>query len=278
MANIFLTDIPLFLYDLYVYPQETRGVRGAANSLLLPPNTASNNVAISNANINQIHPNNTTVLTQNSALTVINPITQDRIEVYAQLDPGSEVTLSLLLWLKSLVYMAQPALELSCVQYPEARHQTYNKYHLRLKLCIQDERLRSRTPWCWMHGLMKTLPCHTTMILQPTHSLMRWTFKSYQKGRKVDILIGLDNSHLMTALEERTGDEGEPHAIHTPLGWIASGGKVLSKSPTIPCDFLYIPMLMILIKRSWNFSKQFEISLFKMKQYSYLFATAMLNK
>ena len=29
----------------------------------------------------------------------------------------------------------------------------------------------------------------------------------------------------MTALEEQTGAEDEPHAIHTPLGWIASGGK-----------------------------------------------------
>ena len=29
----------------------------------------------------------------------------------------------------------------------------------------------------------------------------------------------------MRVLQERTGNEGEPHAIETPLGWIASGGK-----------------------------------------------------
>ena len=41
----------------------------------------------------------------------------------------------------------------------------------------------------------------------------------------VDVLIGLDNSALMRVLQERTGNEGEPHAIKTPIGWIASGGK-----------------------------------------------------
>ena len=43
---------------------------------------------------------------------------------------------------------------------------------------------------------------------------------------KVDILLCLDNSHVMTALKERTGKCGDPHAIQTPLGWVASGGKV----------------------------------------------------
>ena len=42
---------------------------------------------------------------------------------------------------------------------------------------------------------------------------------------KVDLLIGLDNSCLMTVVEERVEQEGEPHAIKTTLGWIASGGK-----------------------------------------------------
>ena len=29
----------------------------------------------------------------------------------------------------------------------------------------------------------------------------------------------------MTALKERTGRHGEPHAIKTPIGWVASGGS-----------------------------------------------------
>ena len=49
----------------------------------------------------------------------------------------------------------------------------------------------------------------------------------------VDILIGLDNSQLMTVLEERVGEIDQPHAIMTPLGWIASGGNVGSDTQEI---------------------------------------------
>ena len=40
----------------------------------------------------------------------------------------------------------------------------------------------------------------------------------------VDTIIRLDNSHLMTVIEERHGERGQPHAIQTPLGWTASNG------------------------------------------------------
>ena len=41
----------------------------------------------------------------------------------------------------------------------------------------------------------------------------------------VDVLIGLDNSAIMRVLREQTSNEGEPHTIETPIGWITSGGK-----------------------------------------------------
>ena len=41
----------------------------------------------------------------------------------------------------------------------------------------------------------------------------------------VNVLIGLDNSTLMRVLQKQTGNEGEPHAVETPIGWIASGRK-----------------------------------------------------
>ena len=42
----------------------------------------------------------------------------------------------------------------------------------------------------------------------------------------VDVLIGNDNAHLMYAKQERVGDSlTEPHAILTPLGWLACGGR-----------------------------------------------------
>ena len=43
-----------------------------------------------------------------------------------------------------------------------------------------------------------------------------------------DVIIGNDNAFLMWAKEERIGESfDEPHAIHTPLGWLASGGVLL---------------------------------------------------
>ena len=42
----------------------------------------------------------------------------------------------------------------------------------------------------------------------------------------VDLPIGNDNAFLMTVLEERVGvSRCEPHAVLTPLGWLACGGK-----------------------------------------------------
>ena len=50
--------------------------------------------------------------------------------------------------------------------------------------------------------------------------------------RKKEFVIGLDNSLLMQVLEERVGSEGKPHAIKTPIGWIASGGSFNEKTST----------------------------------------------
>ena len=42
----------------------------------------------------------------------------------------------------------------------------------------------------------------------------------------VDIIIGNDNAFLMCTMEERMGESrDEPHAMFTPLGWMASGRR-----------------------------------------------------
>ena len=48
----------------------------------------------------------------------------------------------------------------------------------------------------------------------------------------VDLIIGNDNAFLMTVIEEKRGESrDEPHAIYTPLDWLASGDRaVLSGS------------------------------------------------
>ncbi|XP_057376361.1 uncharacterized protein LOC130697472 [Daphnia carinata] len=42
-------------------------------------------------------------------------------------------------------------------------------------------------------------------------------------GGRVDILLGIDQAHLMTAIESRIGQADEPTAIWTRLGWIVRG-------------------------------------------------------
>ena len=48
-------------------------------------------------------------------------------------------------------------------------------------------------------------------------------FEVLPDRKRVDTLLVLDNSHVMTALKECTGRPREPHAIKTPIGWVASG-------------------------------------------------------
>ena len=49
---------------------------------------------------------------------------------------------------------------------------------------------------------------------------------TYYKYDTVNLLIGNDNAFLVTVLEERVGvSRCEPHAVSTPLGWLACGGK-----------------------------------------------------
>ena len=50
----------------------------------------------------------------------------------------------------------------------------------------------------------------------------------------VNLLIGNDNAFLMTVLGEREGvSRREPHAILTPLGWLACGGKSLLEKQNV---------------------------------------------
>ena len=213
------------LYELYVYPQETRSVRGAANSLPLPPDLARNNVATSSANIKQIHTSNTTVLTRILALTVINPQTQEGIQVYAQHDPGFEVTLvsTSLAEELGLHGTARSRIILHAVSGSNASELQ--------RVSFEIETLHTGREIKIQNALVLDAWANQNVILPHDYDLTAYPhfdevpIQVLPERTKVDILIGLDNSHLKTALEERIGAEGEPHAIHTPLGWIASGGK-----------------------------------------------------
>ena len=213
------------LHELYVYPQETRCARGAANSLPLSPNTASNNAATSSANIKQIHTSNTTVLIQISALTVINPPTQDRIAVYAQHDPGSKVTLI------SISLAEELGLHGTARSRIISHTVSGSKASDLQRVSFEIETLHIGREIKVQNAMVLDASADVNVILLHDYDVTAYPHFDevdilvLPERTKVYILIGLDYSHLMTALEERTGAEGEPHAIHTPLGWIASGGK-----------------------------------------------------
>jgi hypothetical protein len=44
-----------------------------------------------------------------------------------------------------------------------------------------------------------------------------------ETGGKVDVLVGLDHAHLLAVQESRVGEEMEPIASKTKLGWIVRG-------------------------------------------------------
>ncbi|XP_045034626.1 uncharacterized protein LOC123475691 [Daphnia magna] len=44
-----------------------------------------------------------------------------------------------------------------------------------------------------------------------------------KSGGKIDVLLGLDHSHLIAVLESRVGGDDEPFASRTRLGWIVRG-------------------------------------------------------
>ena len=65
----------------------------------------------------------------------------------------------------------------------------------------------------------------------------------------------------MTVVEERVGQEGLPHAIKTTLGWIASGGKFVTRKPFIPLErSAQHQMLLILQRRLMTWRKRFVSS------------------
>ena len=53
----------------------------------------------------------------------------------------------------------------------------------------------------------------------------------------IDILIGIDSPELHAVMDERRGQEGEPIARLTPLGWVCFGSvATTSDSKTLPCS------------------------------------------
>ena len=165
------------------------------------------------------------VFTRISAVRISNPQTGISAFVYAQHDPGSQVTLmsSDLVTELGLNTEGESLLTLYTLSNTETRH--FQQVSFDLEALHTDQRFNARKamvipPWS-DEGY--TLPHNQELSAYPHFDHV--DICGLPNRSKVDLLIGLDNSCLMTVVEERVGQEGEPHAIKTTLGWIASGGK-----------------------------------------------------
>ena len=205
------------------YPSEnvSSTERVAVGAASLP----SYNQKASTSVVRKIEAQQTGILTRISAVQISNPCTGKNTLVYAQHDPGSQVTLisKTLLEELDLVPVGKSQITLHTISSSETselenvvfnlKSLHNNKHFLGLQALVVS-------PWS-DEGY--TLPHCQDLSEYPQFDDVVPYMIPERSG--VDVLIGLDNSALMRVLQERTGNEGEPHAIETPLGWIASGGK-----------------------------------------------------
>ena len=169
------------------------------------------------------------VLTRVSAVRVINPRTGDSSMVYAQHDPGSQVTLMSTSLVEELGLVNEGKCHLTLHTLSGSQTQLYARVVFNLETTHTHE--------CFdgLEGIV--IPSWSESDYNLPHNQDLSLFSHFEgvtisvlpHRSEVDIIIGLDNSHLMKVVEERVGDVGQPHAIKTPLGWIASGGSFQQK-------------------------------------------------
>ena len=224
------------LYKLYLQ-SSTVGVNvGAADgttvvrdshncSIPSLPKELANHNATNHASIKKIQAPVTGVFTRISAVRVINPATRVSTLAYAQHDSGSEVTLvsASLADELSLRRGATSVVTLHTVS--GSTTSTFSHVSMKVQTLHNGDEFninKALVMPAWSDESY-TLPHHYN--LSSFSQFDNVDVKKLPHRSNVDILLGLDNSNLMRVLEERIGEEGEPHAIQTPIGWVASGGK-----------------------------------------------------
>ena len=199
---------------------------GAASCQPLPSSsTADQSIK---TNVMQVEVQRLGVLTRVSAVRVTNPYTGASSLVYAQHDPGSQVTLISTSLVESLGLKTKEKSHLTLHTLSSSQTGHYSRVGFNLEAVHTSECFSGLSaivvpPWSESGN---NLP-HNQDLSSYSHFKGVSTFV-LPHNSSVDILVGLDNSQLMTVLEERVGEIDQPHAIMTPLGWIASGGNVRS--------------------------------------------------
>ena len=164
------------------------------------------------------------VLTRISAVRVIDPLTGNSKEVYAQLDSGSEVTLisTSLAQQLGLTLEEKPQITLHTIS--GSTKSDFYRMSFDLQALHTGERFsiqKALVMPTWSDEIY-TLPHDYDLSFY--HHFHDVSIITLPTQSQVDILLGLDNSYLMKVLEERTGTKNELHTIHTQIGWVASEG------------------------------------------------------
>ena len=191
-----------------------------------------NHNVTSNASVNKVHIKRKGLLTRISAIQVINARTWVSSKVYAQHDLGSEITLvsTNLADELGLVSEGSSKIALHTVSGSKVSDFKYTSFVV--------ETLHARERFQIQKALVMPTWSNQTYILPQNYDLSTYqhfedvNIETLPNRKHIDILLGLDNSNLMMVLEERMGAQNQPHAIHTPIGWVASGGNTIEENLT----------------------------------------------
>ena len=202
-------------------------VVGNSHNCSIPslPKELTNHNATNHASIKKIQAPVTGVFTRISAVRVINPTTGVSTLAYAQHDSGSEVTLVSASLADELSLRREETSVVTLHTVSGSTTSTFSHVSMKVQTLHNGDQFninKALVMPAWSDESY-TLPHHYN--LSSFSQFDNVDMKKLPHRPNVDILLGLDNSNLMRVLEERIGEEGEPHAIETPIGWVASGGK-----------------------------------------------------
>ena len=143
---------------------------------------------------------------------------EEIIPVSVMIDEGSNTTLfrdDLLQRLK----LTGKKLTLDLVGVTGAESYKSQQAHVRFRLPDGEETV--------IAGLTIPQVARPTPIIDWNKLKKRWPHLAdvpvKKSGGKIDVLLGLDHSHLVAVLETRVGGDDEPFASRTRLGWIVRG-------------------------------------------------------
>ena len=161
-----------------------------------------------------------------TAVRLMNPDNGKSKSVYCQHDPGSQLTFVSNKLVSELKLKAFDNVSFDMDTMTGRKSNTANLVKFNTQSLYNNEMFFDITsvvnePWC---NDVSTLP-HMQQLSQFKH-FDNVEILGLDNCDAVDVLIGNDNAHLMCAEQERVGDSlTKPHAILTPLGWLACGGR-----------------------------------------------------